>query len=86
MEKKIGVISAILESPQEVQGRFNGIISEFKGMVKGRTGIPFDKQGVSVVTIVVTGTVDEINTLTGKLGKLKDVSVKTSISKKTIEE
>ncbi len=86
MEKKIAVISAILESPQDVQGRFNAIVSEFKGMVKGRTGIPFEQQGISVVTIIVVGTVDEINTITGKLGRLKDVSVKTSISKKSIEE
>lgn len=86
MEKKIAVISAILESPIEVQGKFNAIVSEFKGMVKGRTGIPFDEHGISVITIIVMGNVNEINNLTGKLGQLKDVSVKTSISKKTLEE
>ena len=86
MEKKIAVISAILEEPYEVQSRFNEIISEYRNIVKGRTGIPFDQYGISVVTIIIMGTVDEINSLTGKLGNLKHVSVKTSISKKTIEE
>ncbi len=84
MEKKIAVISAILEEPQSIQGKFNSIISEFKGIIKGRTGIPFDEHGVSVITIVVIGTVDQINTLTGKLGNLQSVSVKTSITKKSI--
>ncbi len=86
MEKKIAVISAILEEPQEVQHKFNDIIAEYRGIVKGRTGIPFDQYGVSVITIIIMGTVDEINSMTGKLGNLNHVSVKTSISKKTIEE
>ncbi|OJV66047.1 MAG: iron-only hydrogenase system regulator [Clostridiales bacterium 38-18] len=86
MEKKIAVVSAILEEPQEVQQRFNEIIAEFRGIVRGRTGIPFDQYDISVVTIIVFATVDEINSFTGKLGNLKHISVKTSISKKTIEE
>ena len=40
MEKKIAVISAIIEEPMEVQGKFNDIIAEYRGIVKGRTGIP----------------------------------------------
>ena len=86
MEKKIAVVSAILEEPQEGQYKFNEIISEYRGIVKGRTGIPFDQYGISVITIIIMGTVDEINSFTGKLGNLKHVSGKTSISKKTIEE
>lgn len=86
MDKKIAVISAILEEPQLVQSQFNQIVSEFKGIVKGRTGIPFDQYGVSVITIIVIGTMDQINGLTGKLGNLQSVLVKTSVSKKTIDE
>ncbi len=85
MTKKVAVISAILDDAQGVQGRFNEIVSEFKGIVKGRTGIPFDQYGISVITIIVIGELDEINGLTGKLGNLKNISVKTSISKKSIE-
>ncbi|MDK2865800.1 MAG: hypothetical protein PWP51_923 [Clostridiales bacterium] len=84
MEMKVGVISAILEDAQDVQGKFNEIVATFKHIVKGRTGIPFDQYGMSVITIIVIGTVDDINSLTGKLGNIKNVSVKTSISKKTI--
>ncbi len=86
VEKKIAVVSAILEEPQMVQSQFNQVISEFKGIVKGRTGIPFDQYEVSVITIIVIGTMDQINGLTGKLGNLQSVLVKTSVSKKTIDE
>lgn len=82
--KKIGVISAILEAPEESQSDFNRIISDYKELVKGRMGIPFDDENISVVTITVVGDINDINSLTGKLGNLPHVQVKTSISKRDI--
>jgi putative iron-only hydrogenase system regulator len=82
--KRIAVISAILEDPRVCQKSFNEIISTFKGIVKGRMGIPMDAEGAAVICIVVTGDMDEINSLTGKLGNIPSVTVKTSISKKEV--
>ena len=82
--RKIAVISAILEDPKNCQQKFNEIIADFKGVVKGRMGIPFEEEGVSVISITVTGTLDQINSLTGKLGNIENIYVKTSISKKEI--
>lgn len=83
--KKIAVISAILEEPSLCQQQFNDVIASFKGIVKGRMGIPFDDVGISSVCVVVVGEMDVINSLTGKLGNIPHVSVKTSISKKEIQ-
>ncbi|MGL5346632.1 MAG: TM1266 family iron-only hydrogenase system putative regulator [Peptostreptococcaceae bacterium] len=80
--KKVAVISAILEEPSKSQQKFNEIISNFKGIIKGRMGIPCDTEGVSIVCIAVVGDLDSINSLTGKLGNIPNVLVKTSISKK----
>ncbi|GAA0745410.1 TM1266 family iron-only hydrogenase system putative regulator [Clostridium oceanicum] len=82
--KKIAVISAILDDPENCQKEFNEIVSNFKGIVRGRMGIPFEKEKISVVSITVIGTLDQINSLTGKLGNVNNVLVKTSISKKEI--
>lgn len=81
---KIGVISAILEEPEKCQEEFNRLISEFRGNVKGRMGIPLE-HGISVVCIAVSGNLDDINSLTGKLGNIRGVTVKTSIAKKEID-
>lgn len=81
---RIAVIGAVMEDPLETQHDFNDIISEFQGNVRGRMGIPFHEEGVSVISLTVVGTLDDINGLTGKLGNLKGVTVKTSISKKEI--
>ncbi|WP_102401738.1 TM1266 family iron-only hydrogenase system putative regulator [Haloimpatiens massiliensis] len=82
--KKIAVISAILEEPEKCQREFNQVIASFKGIVKGRMGIPFEEEGISVICITVMGDLDNINSLTGKLGNIPYVSVKTSISKKEV--
>ena len=48
-------------------------------------GIPCEVENISVISIVVVGELDLINSLTGKLGKISSVLVKTSISKKEVE-
>ncbi|HQA48646.1 MAG TPA: iron-only hydrogenase system regulator [Bacillota bacterium] len=84
MKRRIAVISAILEDPEEVQVKYNTIVSGYKSIIRGRMGIPFEEEGVSVIAITVLGTLDQINSLTGKLGNLPNVSIKTSISKREL--
>lgn len=81
--RKIAVISAILEEPEKCQKEFNEVVSGFKGIIKGRMGIPFE-EGIAVICITVTGELDQINSLTGKLGNIPHVSVKTAVSKKDL--
>lgn len=79
--RKIAVISAILEEPGKCQGEFNELIASFRGSIKGRMGIPLE-EGISVVSLTVMGELNDINSLTGKLGKISGVMVKTAIAKK----
>ena len=79
--KRIAVISAILESPSTTQEAFNDIVSEFHAIVMGRMGIPFDNERIAVIAITVCGELDEINSLTGKLGSLPETLVKSAVSK-----
>ncbi len=83
--KRIAVISAILDDPKEIQSEFNELISQFKGLIKGRMGLPMPEHGVTVISITLLGELDEINNLTGKIGKIDGVQVKTSVSKKEFE-
>lgn len=82
--KRIAVISAILESPEQTQSEFNELISGFKGIIKGRMGLPMPEHKVTVIIITLVGELGEINSLTGKIGLIPDVQVKTSISKKEL--
>lgn len=80
---KIAVISAILEDPSKCNNKFNEIVSSFRGSIKGRMGIPLEED-TSVISIVVVGSLNEINSLTGKLGNIEGVTVKTAIGKKEV--
>ena len=77
---RIAVIGAVLENPQVSQKAFNEILGQFKGIVKGRMGIPFDEENTAVISITLLGELDDINALTGKLGNIPQVTVKTAIS------
>lgn len=80
---KIAVISAILEEPNKCNIEFNEVVANFRGKIKGRMGIPLENE-ISVISIVVTGELNEINSLTGKLGNIDGVTVKTAIAKTEI--
>jgi putative iron-only hydrogenase system regulator len=78
--KRIAVIGAVLEKPRQSQGMFNETVARYKDIIKGRMGIPFDDEDISVVALTVRGDLDDINALTGKLGNLPLVTVKTAVS------
>lgn len=78
--KRIGVIGAVLEKPRLSQKTFNDTVASFRGIIRGRMGIPFDEEEISVISLTVMGELDEINALTGKLGNLPHVTVKTAVS------
>ena len=80
MEKRIAVLSVIineLESSETV----NTVLHEFSSIIIGRMGIPDRERGISVISVVVDTDTDTISALTGKLGKISGVSVKSAISK-----
>jgi putative iron-only hydrogenase system regulator len=45
-------------------------------------GVPYKEKGVSVIALIVDGTSDEISAMTGKLGRVEEVSVKSAMTKK----
>ncbi|MDR2393940.1 MAG: iron-only hydrogenase system regulator [Treponema sp.] len=78
--RRIAVIGAVLEKPQVSQKAFNETVSSYKEIVKGRMGIPFDEEDMAVISLTLLGELDVINALTGKLGNLPHVTVKTAVS------
>ena len=58
------------------------MLHNFSSLIVGRLGIPYRERGVSVISVVLDGVPDQISALTGKLGKIKSVTVKAVMSKK----
>ena len=76
---QIAVISSILEKPKVIQEKFNDVVSEFRGNIRGRMGLPLD-DGISVISLTVTGELDDINELTQQLENIQGVAVKTVVA------
>ncbi len=80
MQKRLGVVGIVVEDISAAED-VNAILHEFARIVVGRMGIPYRERGVSVISIIVDGTGDEISALTGQLGRVRNVSVKTALTK-----
>ena len=81
MEKRLGFVGIIVENRKKSAARVNEILSEFGDIVVARTGIPYHSRDVCVITLVVDASTDTIGALTGKLGALEGVSVKSGMSR-----
>ena len=80
MNKRIAVIAIVIDASESVQ-EVNQVRHEKSSIIIGRMGIPYKERNVSVISLSVDGTPDEISSLTGRLGQIKGVSVKAAISK-----
>ncbi|MFH5960598.1 TM1266 family iron-only hydrogenase system putative regulator [Clostridium perfringens] len=80
MSTRIAVVAIVIESLDNIK-EVNSILSEYDKLIVGRMGLPYKEKNIRVISIVVDGTTDEISAITGKIGKLKGVSVKAAISK-----
>lgn len=80
MENRIAILSIIIENLSSSEA-VNTILHEYSNIIIGRMGIPYRERGVSVMAVVVDTDTDTISAVTGKLGKISGVSVKSAISK-----
>ncbi len=79
MEKRVAVMSIIVENNDSVE-KLNGILHEASNFIIGRMGIPYREKNVSVISVVIDAPQDLISALTGKIGNLDGVTVKTAYS------
>ena len=82
MEKRLGFVGIIIEDRENNAAGVNRLLGDFGNMIIARTGVPYQKRSCSVITLIVDTTTDELGVLTGKLGTLPGVSVKSMLSKK----
>ena len=80
METRIAIIGIVVENKESAQ-KLNDILHEYGDCIVGRMGIPYPKRNISVISIIVDATSDKISALSGKLGMVPHVNIKTVYSK-----
>ena len=79
--KRLGFVGVIIDKSDDNVSIVNEVLSEYSSIIVGRMGIPYKERGCAVITLVVDATNDEIGSLTGKLGNIAGVSVKSALAK-----
>lgn len=78
--KRLGVVGIVLENIADAE-EVNAVLHEFSRLIVGRMGLPYREREVSVISLIVDGESDEINALTGRLGRIRSISVKTALTR-----
>ena len=79
METRVAVISAVIEDREAVEA-LNAVLHEYGDWVIGRMGLPYRKKNIHIVSVAVDAPQDVIAAMSGKLGRIDNVSVKTAYS------
>ena len=81
LETRIVVIGIIVED-KSIVSEVNQLLHEYGEFIIGRMGLPYEKKGVNIISVVMDAPADKINALSGKLGRLPGVSTKALYSKR----
>ena len=79
MDTRVAVIAIIVENPDSVE-KLNALLHTYAAYIIGRMGIPYREKGVSIISVAVDAPQDAISALSGKVGKLPGIAVKTAYS------
>jgi putative iron-only hydrogenase system regulator len=85
MEKRIGTALIMVEDKSEVF-RINKILSAHSEIIIARQGLSLPERSFSLITLVLEGTTDQLASLSGQIGKISGVKVKSVLMKSTAEE
>ena len=78
---RIAVIGIIIEDTDGIS-KVNDILHDYGDFIIGRMGIPYRKENINIISVVLNAPSDKINSLTGKLGMLEGVSAKALYANK----
>lgn len=81
LDSRLGFIGIIVENRSAHASEVNSLLSQYAELIISRTGIPHTRRGCAVISLIVDATTDEIGELSGKLGSISGVSVKSMLSK-----
>lgn len=79
METRVAVMSIIIENMDAVE-QVNALLHEYGEYIIGRMGIPYRKKKISVISVAMDAPQVVTAALSGKIGRMSGVSVKTSYS------
>lgn len=78
MEKKIASIVVLIKKGADTQ-LLNSILSNYGEFILGRQGINILHREISIISLIIEADTDIIGAISGKIGRLSDIRVKTAM-------
>ncbi len=79
MDTRLAVMGIVVENTDSVE-KLNSLLHEYGDIIIGRMGVPYKTKNVNLISVALDATQDKISALSGKIGALSGVSVKTAYS------
>ena len=79
-DTRIAMIAIVVED-RECTSALNEVLHEYGQYVIGRMGIPYREKAISLISVAVDAPMDVTSAMTGKLGNVPGLTVKTAYSK-----
>lgn len=77
---RIGVIGIVIKGDRTISIELQKLLNEFSEIIIGRMGVPDKESKVSAISVIVKGSPEQINALSGRIGRLDNVNVKSAIT------
>lgn len=81
MSKRIGTITIIITNRATQASQVNLILGAYGDAIIGRMGLPYPPKGLHIISLIVHASTDEIGAMTGKLGALEGIHVKSALTR-----
>ena len=79
MQNRVAVIAIVVEQDAATD-QLNRLLSQAAPYIIGRMGIPYRQRGINLISVAIDAPQEEINALSGKIGRLEGISTKTVYS------
>ena len=77
-EKRLGFIGIVIDC-RDCIDEVNRLLSQYGNLIQGRIGVPNHHNGKAVIGLIIEGSNDAIGALTGRLGNLPGIIVKSAL-------
>lgn len=78
MEKKFHTLTITIYDRNKAYKKIGELLNQYSEMILLRTGYPIKEKNAAIIFIIVEMTNDEIGALSGKIGQIESVKVKST--------
>lgn len=78
-DARLGFVGIVVERRDEIR-EVNRLLTEFSDMIRGRIGVPNQEDQTAVIGLIVEGTNDRLGAMTGKLGNIPGITVRSALT------